>query len=155
MRAVLEVIKKISRRIEEQESKLFHLRNLMSAVVPELDGMPKNPNVSSRVERIAAAITDLEREISEFKQIKLACQLELAELLSERIFSEEINRVLFMRYGLLKKFGEIARELNFSESSIYRFHRAGLLRLGVAPKISDDFEFDSIAIENRQFLTAT
>lgn len=152
MRAVLEVIKKISRRIEEQESKLFHLRNLMGAVVPELDGMPKSSGVSCKVERLAVSIADLESEIFELKGIKIICQLELYGLLAKKISDGDVCNVIFQRYGLLKKFGEIARELNFSESSVYRFHRAGLLRLGVAPKISDDFEFDSIAIENRQFL---
>lgn len=148
MKAILEVIKKISQRIEERESKLFCLRNLMSAIVPELDEMPKNPNVSSRVERLAILLTDLEREISELKQIKMTCQFELADLLSERIFSEEIYQVLFMRYGLLKKFDEIARKMNFSESAIYRFHRAGLRKLKITPRISDSCDFDSTAVEN-------
>ena len=143
MRAILGVIKKISRRIAERESKLFHLRNLMGAVVPEFDGMPKKPNVSSRVERLAVSITDLEREISELKAIRVVCRIEFCEWLYEKISDDDVCSVLFYRYGLLKKFSVIASELNYSESSVFRLHRTGLKILGVQVKLSDDYEFDA------------
>lgn len=143
MRAVLEVIKKISRQIAERESKLFLLRNLMGAIVPELDGMPKSSGVSCKVERLAVSIADLESEIFELKGIKIICQLELYGLLAKKISDGDVCNVIFQRYGLLKKFGEIAAELHYSESVIFRLHRIGLKFLGVKGSLSDDYEFEN------------
>lgn len=141
MRAVLGVIKKMVERVEELKSKTDYLRGLIRAVVPINDGMPKTKSQRSKVDFLTAAIIDNEREQSELEEIIELCRGELYELLDKKIFSAEIVRIMFERYGQLKKFSEIAREMNFSEASIFRLHRTGLLRLGItkvdsAPKVA-------------------
>lgn len=126
MNAVLNVIKKLSERIDEEIEKVNYLRNLMSAITPELDGMPKSPNVSKKVEWLAVSITDIEKKISELKAILISCRIELLQWLIEKFSDNDICRVLFYRYGLLKKFSEIADELHFSEPTVFRLHRFGL-----------------------------
>ena len=119
------------------------MRNLRDAVTPQLDGLPKNPNVSKKVEWLAAAIVDLEREISELKAILISCRIELCEWLFEKVSDGDVCSVLFNRYGLLKKFSEIAIDLSYSESVIFRLHRIGLKFLGVKESLSDNYEFDN------------
>ncbi len=142
MKAVLNVIKKLSRRIEEDAAKVNYLRNLMSTVTADLDGLPKPLNVSKKVEWLAVSIADLEKEISELKAILISCRIELCEWINEKFSGDDVGRILFYRYGLLKKFSEIADELNYSESTIFRLHRLGLRFLGIRASLSDDYEFD-------------
>lgn len=149
MKAILKVIKKLSQKIEECEAKLFHLQNLMNAIVPELDGMPKSPCVSSRVERLAVSIANLERKISELKTIRISCRIELIELLEKKISDANVFKVIFYRYGLLKKFNEIAADMNFSESAVFRFHKIGLKNLDVTFSLADNYELDSIGVESK------
>lgn len=142
MKAVLNVVRKLSRRIEDDFEKIARLRALREAIVPELDGLPKNFSGMSRVEGIAVRIADLEAEVSELKAVLILCRIELSDWLSEKIPASETAKILFYRYGLLKKFNEIASELHYSESSVFRLHRLGLLVLGIKAKLSANYEFD-------------
>lgn len=143
MKAILNVVKKMNRRVEEAESNLRYLGNLRDAITPQLDDLPKNPNVSKKIEWLAAAIIDIEKEMSELKAILICCRIELCEWLKKKIVDGDVRTVLFYRYGLLKKFGEIANDLHYSESIIFRLHRIGLKFLGVQASLSDDYEFDN------------
>ena len=147
MKAILNVVKEMNRKVEEAESKLRYLRGLRDAITPQLDELPKSPNVSKKIEWLAAAIVDIEKEIGELKAILICCRIEFCEWLYKKISDGDVRDVLFYRYGLLKKFDEIAREMNYSEPVIFRLHRIGLKKLGVQASLSDDYEFDSIAIE--------
>lgn len=143
MKAVLNVIKNLSRRIEDAETKLNYLKNLVKSFTSKLDGMPKAPNVSKKVEFLAVGIADLASEIYQLNVVRIECQLELSDLLLEKIKDIDICRIIFLRYGQLKRFSEIAAEVNFAESTVFRLHRLGLRMLGINPKASDDYEFDS------------
>ncbi len=142
MKAVLNVVKNLSRRIEDEESKIRYLRNLRDAITPQLDGLPKNPNVLNKVEWLAVAIADIEAKLLELKAILISCRIELSEWLFEKIPGGDVCTVLFYRYGLIKKFSEIAADMNYSESVIFRLHRIGLKILGVQASLADDYEFD-------------
>lgn len=126
MKAVLKVVKDLSRRIEETAENLQHLRDLRDNITPQLDGLPKNPNVPRKVEWLATAITDAENEIQQLTAILTCCRIELYEWLNEKIVDRKICRILFLRYGQLKSFQEIAQETNYSESSVFKIHRDGL-----------------------------
>lgn len=143
MKAILNVVKHLSRRIEDEESKAKYLRDLRDTITPRLDGLPKNPTVSNKIERLTATIIDVEKGISELKAILICCRIELCEWLFEKISDGDVCSVLFNRYGLLKKFSEIAIDLSYSESVIFRLHRIGLKFLGVKANLSDNYEFDN------------
>ena len=143
MKAILNVIKNLSRRIEEEESKAKYLRDLRDTITPQLDGLPKNPSVTNKIEWLTAAIIDIEKGILELKAILISCRIEFCEWLFEKISDGDVCSVLFNRYGLLKKFSEIAVDLSYSESVIFRLHRIGLKFLGVKESLSDNYEFDN------------
>ena len=143
MKAILNVIKNLSRRIEEEESKAKYLRDLRDTITPQLDGLPKNPSVTNKIEWLTAAIIDIEKGILELKAILISCRIEFCEWLFEKISDGDVCSVLFNRYGLLKKFSEIAIDLSYSESVIFRLHRIGLKFLGVKESLSDNYEFDN------------
>ena len=141
MKSILNVVKKLSRRIEEEEKRTRYLRDLRDTITPQLDGLPRSPSVAKKIEWLTAAIVDLEKRIAEFKAILLTCRIELCEWLMQKISDAEVCSVLFNRYGLLKKFSAIAMELNYSESVIFRLHRLGLKFLGVQGSFEEyDFE---------------
>lgn len=139
---ILRVVKKISDEIEREKLKLIRLKNLVSSSRADLDGLPKSQNKNSRVETLAAAIVDSKNKISELVQIRLTCQLELADWLTGQIPNERQYQVLYFRYGLCKSFAEISRDLNYSESSVFRLHKQGLRTLGINARISDEWAFD-------------
>lgn len=145
MRAVLNVVKKMSDHIEDCKAKLILYQGLMSAIVPELNGLPRNQNVRNRVEKLAVTITDLDAEIMELTAILISCRIELCEWLFDKISIDDAARVLFYRYGLLKRFSEIAIDLHFSESAVFRLHKIGLRLLGVSPSLADEILLDRIS----------
>ena len=142
MRAVLNVIKNLARRIESAETKLGCLKEAAEATTRELDGLPKTPNVGKRVENFAVKIADLSEAIQQMKLFRVECQMELGLWLAEKIQNADACRIIFLRYGELKQFGEIAKEINFSESTVYRLHRLGLQILEANAALSDGYEFD-------------
>lgn len=146
MKAVLKVVRNLSRRVEETIGNLRYLRNLRDSITPQLDGLPKNPNVTRKVEWLATAIADMEAELQQLKGILICCRIELCEWLNEKIIDRKIFQVMFLRYGQLKTFQEIAQETNYSESSIFKSHRDGLKILGVQMSIVDDYEFDNLIL---------
>lgn len=143
MKAVLKVVKNLSRKVEEAAGSLRYLRNLRDKITPQLTGLPKSPNIGRKVEWLAAAITDLERELQQLKGILICCRIELCEWLNEKIIDRKICRIMFLRYGLLKSFQEIAQETKYSESNIFKCHREGLNILGAHMSIADEYEIDS------------
>ena len=143
MKAILHTVRKLSEKIEMTRERLVRLRILRDAVSPELDGLPKNPSVQSRVEKLAVAMADCESELHELQAILISCRIELCEWLTDKISDGNICRVMIWRYGFLKKFSEIARELNFSESAVFRFHRLGLMQLNLRVSPADDYKIDS------------
>ena len=142
MRAVLSVIRNLTRRIESAENKLECLKEAAEATTRELDGLPKAPNVGKRVENFAVKIADLSEAIQQMKLLRIDCIVELWQWLNEKIQDVNTCQIVFLRYGELKQFGEIAREINFSESTVYRLHRQGLRILEAHAALSDGYEFD-------------
>ena len=140
MKAVLNVVRKITRRIESAETKLGCLKDAAEATTRELDGLPKSPNVSKRVENFAVRIAELRAKIDRLKLLRVECRIELWQWLAEKVQNEDACRIMFLRYGELKQWQEIAREINFAESTVFRLHRQCLRMLGIDGRLSDCYE---------------
>ena len=146
--AVLNVVKNLTAKIEKEKIKLLRLKVLAGNCTAELDGMPHAQNNSSRVESLAAAITDCENKINELKAIRIDCRIELSAWLGGHVKDPAQCQVLFYRYGLCKPFGVIARELNYSNSSVFRLHRLGLNALQIRQTLSEVWEFDKALLQS-------
>lgn len=144
MKAILKVVRNLSRRVEEEIRNLRYLRGLRDSITPQLNGLPKSSNVTKKVEWLATAIADKESELQQLRGILLCCRIEFCEWLNEKIIDRKILLVMLLRYGYLMTFQEIAQEMNYSESSIFKIHRDGLKILGVKMTVSDDYEFDNL-----------
>ena len=126
---ILDVIRGIVARIEQEEKRLLRLRLLIAHCTAELDGMPHGNTPVSRVENLAVNIFDCEQTIKQLRTIEKICTVELSDWLDEVLTDETERTVLFLRYGLCRSFGMIAEELGYSERMIFRFHRRAVSRL--------------------------
>lgn len=129
MKSTLYVMKNLNTRINQLEEKISRLEELADSVNHELDGLPKENFVTSRVERLATSIVDCRNELSTLKTIQITCRIELCEWLNDEILDDDVCRVMVYRYAFLKTFEEIAQELHYSPSTVFRLHRLGLLHL--------------------------
>lgn len=143
---VLHVIKKLSARIEKEEIKLLRLNALARSTTAELDGLPHNKTESSKVEQIAIRIFECKETISLLKKVRILCRIELNNLLEVHVRNPAQCQVLFLRYGLCKAFKVIGRELGYSESTVFKLHKAGLKALELKQSLSEIWEFDKVIV---------
>ena len=140
---ILHVVKKLEERIEKEKVKLIRLNSLIGKCTAEIDGMPHAHNGQSRVEQLAAAIVDCSNRIKELCFVRIDCRIELSAWLDTYVKDTAQNQVLFLRYGMCKPFKAIARELGYSDSSVFRLHRLGLQTLDIKQTLSEIWEFDT------------
>ena len=141
--SILHVVKNLGEKIEREKIKLLRLNSLVRKCNSEIDGMPHAHKGSSRVEQLAAAIVDCSNRIKDLSLIRVDCRIELAVWLDTYVTDKAQNQILFLRYGMCKPFAVIARELGYSESSVFRLHRLGLHTLQIKQTLSEIWEFDS------------
>ena len=111
--------------IMNRREKLETLRVCSKQLTPYLSGMPKSMNLESRLERYVIRMDELEREIEDLKARKTLYNAELQFLFS---WVEEPNcrKVLIDHYIHFVPYNNLASEMNYSESQIYRFRNKGL-----------------------------
>ena len=129
MKAILNVVKNIQRRISEIGIMLTELQETYNSIVPAADGMPKSSSARSRVERLAVKITHWQNEIEFLTELLTTCRDELFVWLSEQNLKNTLRTILYFRYGLLMSFEDIAEKLHLSLSYIFSLHRVALNEL--------------------------
>ena len=128
---VLVVVSKLSRRINREVLRLRRMEDLVSKTGQELDGLPRSQTHSSMIEKIAVSIVDTRNLVTKLLEIRTACRVELTALLENLIGDFEAEcQTLIYRYAYEFAFVSIAERLDYSRSSVYRFHREGLELLG-------------------------
>lgn len=128
----LKVCWSLKARIDDEKARLQELRNLATSITAEIDGLPKSKNISSKVERITAAIVDTENLIQQLITIKGECSLELNQQLAASGIDAVTRQVLFCRYGLCMLFRDIGISIGYSERRVYSLHSAGLAALNIS-----------------------
>lgn len=121
----LSTVQELKAEIEQEQSRLESLRAAATTITRQLDGLPRQTSQSSRVEELTVKIVDSERRLNELADEYAAASIQLLDEIHSRIKSSASCSVLFERYCLCKPFAEIATSLNYTESSVYQFHRRG------------------------------
>ena len=70
-----------------------------------------------------------------------SAQIELINLIFERVETQNARDVLIARYVRCEPFGAISAELNLSESAIYKLHRQGVREFTSAEMVYKSLHF--------------
>lgn len=121
----LRSVRNLKAAIEERRQQIEILSSAQISI-SFVDGLPRAKAQGSRVEKIAAAIVDAEKEIA-----ALVVELDkTAAALATEIFRlvEGIKRrrVLMLRYVGCLPFREIASEMAISEARVFVLHKEGV-----------------------------
>ena len=137
-------VKKLSRRINREVSRLKRMEDIILKTNAELDGLPHSNNHASIVEKVAVAAVDLKQKITELIEVRATCRIELTQWLERLIGNFYVEcQTLIYRYAFEFEFCSIARRLGYSVSSVYRFHASGLSMLGLSASEIHHLELES------------
>lgn len=119
----------IDQRIDSKLEQIMKLRESASKATATLSDMPRpdSPNVQSMEETIVK-IVDLEREINRDIDALVDLKAESRKVIS-KLDNPEQQLILEMRYLCYKSWAEIAEDLSFSESNVYKIHGEALKRI--------------------------
>ena len=123
---ILSVCWVLKKRIDSEKEKLKSMKDLVRHITTEIDGLPRDGNIGSRIEKLTAKIIDSEKAIAELTEIKIICATEIQEYINQRVKKTAARAVLFQRYGKCKLFREIIKELNYSARRVYELHLSGI-----------------------------
>ena len=129
----LDTVRELDGKIRELERRLDSVKSSIFPT-PELDGQPRAKRHYSRIEKIASAIVDLERELAELRAEQISAKIDLIAALFERVRHADEFKILILRYADCLPFKEIAERLHFSEARIYELHRRGVRDFDAAVK---------------------
>ena len=115
--------------VEQLNKELKGLQYEAEAIGISLDGMPHGTNVSDKTGNYAAKIADMVIEVIEQRTEALAVRSEIWRTVG-RIKNTDARRVIYERYLGLKRFEEIAVDMNYGIRNIYRLHGEGLQMVG-------------------------
>jgi len=119
----------IDQRIDSKLEQIMKLRESATKATATLSDMPRpdSPNVQSMEETIVK-IVDLEREINRDIDVLVDLKAEARKVIS-KLDNPEQQLILEMRYLCYKSWAEIAEDLSFSESNVYKIHGEALKRI--------------------------
>lgn len=119
----------IDQRIDSKLEQIMKLRESATKATAALSDMPRpdSPNVQSMEETIVK-IVDLEREINRDIDALVDLKAEARKVIS-KLDNPEQQLILEMRYLCYKSWAEIAEDLSFSESNVYKIHGEALKRI--------------------------
>ena len=119
----------IDQRIDSKLEQIMKLRESATKATATLSDMPRpdSPNVQSMEETIVK-IVDLEREINRDIDALVDLKAEARKVIS-KLDNPEQQLILEMRYLCYKSWAEIAEDLSFSESNVYKIHGEALKRI--------------------------
>lgn len=119
----------IDQRIDSKLEQIMKLRESATKATATLSDMPRpdSPNVQSMEETIVK-IVDLEREINRDIDALVDLKAEARKVIAQ-LENPEQQLILEMRYLCYKSWAEIAEDLSFSESNVYKIHGEALKRI--------------------------
>ncbi len=127
-------VKRLNCKIKRETLKFRRCKETLTQTVFTSDGLPHSPNKSSTIDKLLPTALDIESHIHQLKAVRNSVRKKLSKLL-EKSFANLENylfecETLIYRYAFDYSYREIARSINYSVASVYRFHRTGLLTLG-------------------------
>ena len=115
----------LRKRIAAKEEHLAELRTRAEKSTQILTGMPRGGNTQSAVEQMAVMIADLSWEI-ELDELDLAHYEEEIKQTIDSVEDPSCFQVLTYRYLAYHTWSQIADEMHYSTSHVYRIHTKSL-----------------------------
>lgn len=121
----LSAVMELEQEIKFTRNRLLLLRQMATNITPIIDGLPRKSSVSSKIENAAVQIVDAQRRLDELADEYATTTIELSEKIYQRVKGGKMREILFQRYVLCKSFAEIAADMNYDTTHIYRLHKRG------------------------------
>lgn len=123
----LSAVKELKEIIKEKAELVENLRGTLEKVsAPTLDGLPKAKSFqTSKIESLTAQLVDMERELEDLRGELIEVSIRLPEEILELVKDRRAAQVLIRRYCYLETFKEIASDMKFSLSQIFKLHQRG------------------------------
>jgi len=115
----------LRKKIAAKETHLEELRTQAEKSTQILTGMPRGSSTESSVERLAVMIADLSWEI-ELDELDLALYEAQIKKIVDKIEDPACFQVLTYRYLAFHTWSQIADEMHYSTSHIFRIHAKAL-----------------------------
>lgn len=128
---MLKVIRRLENKLERLFERYCRLSSAMMASTSRADILGGG-GYKDTLPTLTAAKIELEAEIQELAGIKARCQSELAAVLVEVIDEPAVRDVIYLRYGCLRRFGEIAAILKITLRKVFRLHKIGIKALDMS-----------------------
>lgn len=123
--------KRLNAELQTLQERRSAIVDSLNNFTPKLNGMPKNKDVESRLERLIAIKLDLESQIADLQVELAAARANLAaDIYSADLHNNEMS-VLLRRYVDFMSFSAIASDLHFSENRVYCLRRQAFKKLGI------------------------
>ena len=120
-----EAIRAVKRREREYRDESVMIDAVRS--LSDNDGMPHGSGISKPTENKAIRLADKKLRLIEAKLNAIDVRQTVFDVV-DRVEGVP-GDVLFQRYILLKKWDDVYKAINYSESSTWRFYRLGLARV--------------------------
>ena len=117
------------RKVERLETEYLKEKNLIDALNDSLggDGTPHSSAISNSTEQKALRLSDKLLELEDAKIQAIEVRQEIFDTIEA--VPDMMGEVLYKRYIELKRWWQIADELNYSERQTQRIHQDALLYL--------------------------
>ena len=128
-------VRYLSKKLKREKSKLKSMQESLTSTTVRLTGLPRSPNTVSLIDKITAEVLDAEKAFAELEDNLKTASKSLANKI-QSAFAKVIDQYYFecqtliYRYCADYSFRQIAKSINFSVVSVYRFHSVGLGYLG-------------------------
>lgn len=135
----ISAIWELQAELQAAQANLERLKMLATTIgTSRTDGVPKSTTATSQVEALTVKIVDAETRLTELVDDMTAAEVDLSLEIVARVTGKAVD-VMILRYVHCLPFAAIMRELDYSESTIFRLHRRGLK------------EFNAVELKSRQF----
>ncbi len=123
-------VREAKRRMEKLQARADNLRSLLTDTAVHISDMPHGESPDRQKDQtIQAEIDEIERRIAELKTETEALRQEIGMTIC-RIPDPVSQKVLMLFYLENKNWREIAEEIRYSETKIYRLRDLGYEKLG-------------------------
>ncbi len=123
----LSQIKKADWRIEQKRQEIKRLTEQATSTTKEIKASIRSQGVKDKLGDIVVKLADLKKiytaELNNLVELKEKIIREIEQLEDSRY-----SLLLYLRYVSHKDWGEIAKEMNYSERGIYKLHGHALLK---------------------------
>ena len=117
---------RIKKRIESLKKDIARLEAVATNYSPNISGMPHAPYATtSRMADVVCKIVDKQRELERLTAECETIEQEIALLITD-LENDEFKELLERRYVRREEWQDIAVEMRFAESYLYKLHRRAL-----------------------------